>query len=66
VATGDLPNTLPTRIVSQDCILCKKKQCSPDILGLCPEKERMWEIQNLEYCREFEFEFLKTKKGKQK
>jgi hypothetical protein len=39
MAMGDLPNTLPTRIVPQDCILCKEKQCPPDILGLCPEEE---------------------------
>jgi hypothetical protein len=64
VATGDLPNTLPTRIVPQDCILCKEKQYPPDILGLCPEEEGMWEIQNLAYCGEFEF--LESKKGKQK
>jgi hypothetical protein len=60
VAMGDLSNTLPT----QDCILCKEKQCPPDILGPCSEEEGMWEIQNLEYCGEFEF--LESKKGKQK
>jgi hypothetical protein len=55
---------LPTRIVPQDCIFCKEKQCPPDILGLCSEKEGMWEIQNLKYYGEFEF--LESKKGKQK
>jgi hypothetical protein len=61
---GYSPNTLPTRIVPQDCILCKEKQYPPDILGLCSEEEGIWEIQNLEYCGEFEF--LESKKGKQK
>jgi hypothetical protein len=41
MAMRDLPNTLPTRIVPQDFILCKEKQCPPDILGLCPEEEGM-------------------------